>query len=284
MIFGYIVTIASTIFYTLRFSLVKDLKSHKITGNHINFISRVISLPFLFIFLAYSTESLSSVKAGFGFWLFIALIASAAFNIFLVRVFQNNEFSLVMALEPFKIVSSVLLGFIFLGEVLTANQVVGMLVVSAALVYLVIKDSKISFKNINVIEILIYHFATSIIALLNKKVVLFSTPLVFTIYLTIGLVFIHFFLDFKKGFNIYNFKEKSTNWVLLQLGLLTAVSFYAVNLGLLYLPIAVVSTISTTKVFMSLWISHKKYKESEYKSKLIASVIAFVGVLIMFFA
>lgn len=283
MLIGYLVTIASTMLYTVRFSLVKDLKSHKISGNHINFFSRVICLPFLILFLAFTSESLFNFKPGFAIWMVITLIVSATYNVFLVRIFQENDFSLVMVLEPFKIVFSVLLGLIFLGEVLTANQIVGMLVVSMALLYLVIKDSKVSLKNINVFEILIFHASTAVLALVNKKAILVSSPLIFTIYLTVGLIFIHFFLDFRHGKKLYNFAEKKTNIILVQLGILTALSFYTINLGLAYLPIAVVSTISTTKVFMSLWISHKKYKESEYQLKLLVSLVAFIGVLIMFF-
>lgn len=282
-ILGYISSIAAAAFYTLRFSTIKDLKISNLSKNELNFYTRLFSLPFILFLILLTGVSVTSFKPGFYPWMLATILIHALYNIYMVRIFQKYDFSFVMTLEPIKIPLSFVLGYLFLGEILQPNQFIGMLIIFLALSTLVLFDKKIKLKALPLWEVTFFYLFTAFLGLINKKVILLSSTLSFTLWSVVGLILVHFLLSLGRP-NFYKLETKATNKALVCLGFLSAVSFAAVNYGLEVLPIAIVSTLVTTKMFMSLWLSHKKYKEQNIKLKVLVSVIAFIGVIILFFA
>lgn len=282
-IIGYITSIVAAALYTLRYSTVKDLKIHKISKNQLNLYTRLFSIPFLLLIIYLTGESVTAFKEGFFFWITITVLVHTAYNIYLVHTFQKHDFSFVMTLEPIKIFFSLSLGYFFLGEVLKTNQLIGLLIIVLAMSVLLISDKSVKLKNISLWEVLFYHMATASLGLVNKKAILLSNSMAFTLWTAVGLAAAHFILSLGRN-KQYKLNNKSTNLSLVYLGLLSALSFSALNFGLAILPIAIVSTLISTRVFMSLWISHKKYKEKNLGLKAVVSLGAFVGILVLFFA
>lgn len=267
--------------YSLRSSFLKDLGKFSISKSSVNLFYRAISLPFIIVIILLAKENILAVKIDFPLFFFVALVTNIAFGLYQVHAFQKHRFSLIEGLAFLDILITTLAGFLFFGEILTQNQTIG--IITIILSFIIFTMSEIKEKNsLPIAEIFFYYTFTSAINVVNKQAIKLASPLTFTLYLTIGLILANFLLTFRKNWSIYKWQFKEANKLLILLGVLAATAFISISYAYKLLPVGIVSALISLKVFVSLWLSHKKYQEKNLRLKIIASVIAFVGTILLF--
>lgn len=124
----------------------------------------------------------------------------------------------------------------------------------------------------------------SLVDIFNKKSIVYSSPLAYTLLMSVSLAVFNLFLSIrikKPDFGIYLLKDRKTNFYLLMVGLFASATTILLPFAYKLLPLGILTTIASLRVFISLWISHKKYFEDGLKIKLIATAVALLGTIIV---
>lgn len=171
---------------------------------------------------------------------------------------------------------------IFFGEILSSKQFIGVFIIIVAFVLLTISEVRKNKISSGFLEILFYYIFVTAINLFNKQSIKLSSPFIYAVYLTVGLIFANYILILLKRKTIYKLESFKANKLLALVGLMAAISFVSINFGYKLLPVGIVSSILSLKIFFSLWIAHKKYGEKDLLPKVIASALACVGVVFLF--
>ena len=275
---GLAITLFSTLAYTLKFSYLKDLKDLPISKFSLNMFYRLSSLPFIILFFFILDEGLVIPNNNFWMWGTLTLIINVLLSLAQTYIFQKHQFSSVEAFTFIEIVFTTLIGYLFLNEVLLPKQIIRIIIILCASIFVYWKELKLGHFLIN-LEIASYYLIPATASLFNKIAIQLSSPIIFSLFTTIGLIISFLILGRN---NIYRIDNTKINKLLIFIGFLTAFSLIGISYSFKLLPIGIVSTILTLKVFFSLWLSHKKYKEKNLSHKVFASVLAFIGVVILF--
>ncbi len=282
MLFGLLITFAATIIYSIRFSFVKDLAVFKIPKSQVNLFYRIFSLPIIIAIVLILKENVLHVQPQFIVWFFISLSINIVFALYQVHAFQKHKFSSIESLSFTGIVFSTLLGVIVFGEKLLLNQIIGIALTLVAFFILAVAERKeIKVNKTHFLEMLFYYLFGAITDLGNKQSIQLSSPLTYVFYLTLGTIIVYFFLGLKEK-NLYKLNDIKANKLLVLIGVCAALSFIGISFGYKYLPLGVLATVLSSETFISLWISHKKYNEKDLGIKIFASIVAFIGLLILF--
>jgi len=275
---GLVITLFSTLAYTLKFSYIKDLKKFQVSKSSLNLWCRLTSLPFIVLSFFILKERLTIINNDFWLWGTLALIINIFLGLSQVYIFQKHAFSSVEAFSFIEIIFTTLVGYIFLNEMPLPKQIVGMVIIAFASTFEYWRELKSSNFLTN-IEIASYYLIPATSSLFNKISIQLSSPIIFSLFITIGLIISYILIGRN---NLYKINITKANKLLFFIGFLTALSFLGISYGFKLLPIGLVSTILTLKVFFSLWLAHKKYGEKNLGHKVFASVLAFIGVIIIF--
>jgi len=275
---GLLITLFSTLAYTLKFSYLKDLKDLPISKSSLNMFYRLASLPFIILFFFILKERLVISNNNFWIWGMLALTINVLLSLAQTYIFQKHQFSSVESFSFMEIVFTTLAGYLFLGEVLLPKQIIGIIIILCASIFVYWKEHKLGHFLIN-LEIAAYYLIPAVACLFNKIAIRLSSPIIFSLFITIGLIISFLILSKNKAYKINNIK---INKLIIFIGLLTAFSLIGISYGFKLLPIGIVSTILTLKVFFSLWLARKKYGEKNLGYKIFSSALAFIGVIILF--
>ncbi len=282
ILLGLVLSLAASAIYSLRYSFIKDLGKHAVPNTQVNFLYRAISFPFILLVIFVLQTDLFEFGDNFLVSFAVALTLNVGYGLYAVYLFQKHRFSSVESLKFLNIIFSAILGTIFFKEILRPNEIAGIGIIVGAFCILALSERKVLKKNtIPFFEIIFYYFFGSLIDLANKQAINESSPMSYTVYLTAGLIIVNLLLAVK-GKHQYKFEDKKANLLLVLVGVCAAFSFIGMSFGYKLLPLGVVTSIIAANTFLSLWISHKKYEEDDLKGKLVASVVAFIGILILF--
>ncbi len=281
-ILGALLTVLASIGYTFRYSFVKDLSKYKVSKESVNLFYRVTSFPFILLIALIFNTNLFEVSGAFITWFIATLLVNVFFGIYQVYLYQKHDFSSVEGLAFLEILFTTIAGAIFFNELLVGKQLIGIGVIIFAFVLLTLFELKSKKVSINYLEIIFYYLFVTAINLFNKQSIKLSSPFTYAVYLTLGLIIVNYIIIlFKKG-SLYRLENKSANKLLLLVGLMAAISFVSINFGYKLLPVGIVSALISFKTFFSLWISNKKYGETNLLPKTIAAIIALIGIIIIF--
>jgi drug/metabolite transporter (DMT)-like permease len=281
-ILGITLSFVTAFLYSLRYSFIKDLKSHSVSNLQINFYYRLFSLPVLFILAYFIKQRIFSFQADFIIWLLISLAVNVIWSLYSVYIYQKSPFSSIESLQFLNIVFGTIFGAILFNEILSFSKMLGIFITVLALFILMfneLKDKKQVKLNI---AILGYYFITAVVDSANKQAIAKSSPIIFSISVTILLLIVYFFLiKFRK--DTININAKSVPMkILILIGLISGLSALSLSYVYKLLPLGVAVTLVSSRVFFSLWLSKKKYQEKNIVSKIISSGIALAGMAIMF--
>jgi drug/metabolite transporter (DMT)-like permease len=115
----------------------------------------------------------------------------------------------------------------------------------------------------------------------NKRSISESDPFSFAFLMSVGLCISNYILSFISSKRLIIHIPKGVASNLVTLGILTGTSFAFVSFGYTLIPLSGVSAILAVVPFIALLVSKYKFNEEKLLPKLVASAIAFVGVLIM---
>lgn len=283
VIAGYLITLGASFLNSFRFSYFKDLGKHELSSTQINFFYRLLSLPLIVAIMLLLGENPLIVKSGFFSRYLAAIIINTFYLLYQVKIYQKHRFSTVESMNFMGIVFSLMAGFVFLGEILTFKQYIGVGIILVAFVLLTFSERRdISQDRSPILEILFYYLVGTFTNLMNKQVVQASGPGVYTFYMTVGLIILTYILAVRNKQRFYDFKNIEVNLLLVVVAIFAALTFVGIGFGYKLLPLGVVSMLISTKVFISLWISHQKYQEGDLYFKLLASIVAFIGTAVLF--
>ena len=280
--FGAIITLTATLFYSLRYSFVKDLGRYSLSKAQTNFFYRLFSLIPIILLVILTGENIFGFQSDFIVWLFIALGISVAFGLLQIFILQKQDFSLFGTLKSFSILFSTLGGLIILHETYSFKQYIGLFVIGISFLFLLIPQRE-KLKELLTSSgwIILYYLVEAAVYIVNKKAVGLSSPAIFTFYMTLGLIVSNLLIAFFLREKLYRVDNRKANVLLLLVGLFSALSFIGISYGYKYLPVGIVVAISSLEAFISLWLARKKYKEENLLPKILASIVAFAGVLLI---
>ena len=278
---GSIIATVSGIGYSLRLSFLKDLKKYNFGKSTINFYYRVLSLPLIIIMMLLINEKIVLNNPKFLIIFVISLFLNVIYTLYQVFVYQRSQFSNVESFSFLEIIFSTLLALIFFKQVLQIKEIVGIMTIVFGLLILTVKKTKIGDVR-ELVQIVFYYLIYSLVHNFNQQATYLSSPITYALLTTIGLVVANFVIMLINH-NDLNYKiSKGAFSILAITGFLTALSFIGSTYSYKLLPVGIAVTLFDTKVFFSLWLSHKKYGEKNLGYKVFASVLAFVGVIILF--
>ena len=180
-LFGSIITLITGLFYSLRYSLVKDLRDFKISKLQINFYYRLFSLPVLVVLAFILRNQLFSILPDFLLWLIIATVVNVFWGLYQVYIYQKSSFSSTESLQFLNIVFSTLAGVIIFGEIISFSKIAGISLTVIAFLILLFKDIKDKKQNFLKFQIVIYYLLTTLVDIVNKKAISLSSPIIYSI-------------------------------------------------------------------------------------------------------
>lgn len=278
-VIGLLLTLLAAVAYSLRYSFIKDLGKHEVSNLSVNFWYRVFGLPLIVIYLFISHTSIL-FSPQFWFWFGVSLLINFGFNLYQVHAFQKHPFSSVESLSFLGIFFTTIFGFFFFGETLGSREIIGIVTISIAFILLAITEYK-KENNQALLQIALYYLFVAFIDIVNKQTILVSSPALYVFALTVGTIISSLLIAIIGKQKIYGLGNPKANRLLGYVGLFFAISFIAISYGYKLLPVGLVATIVSLKVFISLWLSKKKYQEDNLLPKYIASAIAVIGILIL---
>jgi len=164
---GLVITLFSTLAYTLKFSYIKDLKKFQVSKSSLNLWCRLTSLPFIVLSFFILKERLTIINNDFWLWGTLALIINIFLGLSQVYIFQKHAFSSVEAFSFIEIIFTTLVGYIFLNEMPLPKQIVGMVIIAFASTFEYWRELKSSNFLTN-IEIASYYLIPATSSLFNK--------------------------------------------------------------------------------------------------------------------
>lgn len=182
-----------------------------------------------------------------------------------------------------RILFTTMLGFVFLHEVLTVNQLIGMLIVCFGLIMVNIlkKDGKKSENNY-IIVLLIGCFFQSVAGLLDKLISTNVTPNIFQWWFLFFLLIINWLYINIRGVNI-NYKSVFKNiWIYIYSIL------FIIGDRLLFMAnqiegseISIMSLLKQVSVIVTVLVGGKIFHEKNLKTKFVCSLIIISGIVVI---
>jgi len=281
-LFGSIITLITGLFYSLRYSLVKDLRDFKISKLQINFYYRLFSLPVLVVLAFILRNQLFSILPDFLLWLIIATVVNVFWGLYQVYIYQKSSFSSTESLQFLNIVFSTLAGVIIFGEIISFSKIAGISLTVIAFLILLFKDIKDKKQNFLKFQIVIYYLLTTLVDIVNKKAISLSSPIIYSISATVLLALAYLIFAKAKGQKIDRLDNGKMRNLLLLSGFLSGITVLGISYAYKLLPLGVAITLLSSRVFFSMWLSKAKYKEANILPNIIASIIALIGIGVMF--
>lgn len=267
--------------YSIRNSQTKDFAKLKISKSSFNFYIRLFSLPIIYLSYLIANENMFDVKQGFIYILIVTILVMTITIYYQTHIFQTQKFSTVESLAFLNVIFTTIGGIIVFNEILGLKQYIGIAIIVVAYIELFIrKRSALDFKCILAIVALYVLYAT--MDILNKAGINLSGPLTFGLLTTIGSTLIIFIGTLRGKNKLYLFNNRQINKYLFFTILTTSLAYIALSYGYKLLPVGILATILSLKTFISIFISHKIYKETELKHYIKCTIIAFIGVILIF--
>lgn len=282
---GSSIGLACAILYSVRSSFVKDVGGKDISKAQINFYIRLISLPIIAALAYFAKTRLSGFGDDFYFFFVLSLLTNTLFGFQQISVYKKHKFSDIESFFFLIIIFNLIAGFIVFGEIITLNKLVGIFIVISAFLILLGQKKKNGEDLGFVRDVTLFYLVMSAVDLFNKKTIVASSPLAYSLTMSIAQMVVFFFLSFRSrriNFGFYKLDNKQINLYLLLIGVMSSFTVVLVTYGYQLLPLGILATIVSLRVFISLWISHKKYLEDGIKIKLYATAVAFIGTAIIF--
>lgn len=281
MLLGSLLGFIGALTYSLRNSYTKDLAAFNISKNSINFYSRLFCIPLILIATLFTEVNWYNFKDGFIFYTTIAIVIISVAIYYQVYIFQTQNFATVESLYFLNVIFTTLGGIIFFNEILSTKQYIGIAIVCIAYIELYIRkkhDLKLS-DLAKIVGLFLIYSATD---LANKAAIIRTDPIVFTLVTLVAITIIAFISAVISKQEIYKLNDPKANKILIIMAIISAISYIAINFGYKLLPVGILSTILSTKTFMSLFLSYKKYNMKDLKYYIKCSIIAFIGVILIF--
>lgn len=206
------------------------------------------------------------------------------YQIFLLNAYKYGQLSQVYpvarGLSPIIII---LISFIFIGEILDKNELIGVMLISVSLLIYGVKiniDSKTNFKGF-VFAIITGCFIASYSLVDGHGARIAQNPIGFYSFLTIINAFFYFLYSiyFYKGILKKLLNEgKTIFWIG---GSASYVAYAIVVWACIYLPIAVVSSLRETSILFAIILSKLFLKEKITLFSFALIIFIFIGIIFM---
>jgi len=195
-----------------------------------------------------------------------------------LKLYEKHSLSTVESQKFLVVIFALIIGYYIFSEVLAYREMLGLtiLLVSFVGLYLYELQPKIH------LDIALYYLFIDIVDITNRQSIRNSSPIAFSLYITVAMILSNLLVASFRHKNIYNFSHFGINWRLIVAGLISAFAIIGTSYGYQYLPIGLVSSILSTQTFFSLGLSHVKHKEKNLMPKVVASSFAFLGILAIF--
>lgn len=275
---GVLLVAITTLLYPLRNSFSRDLSYLGISRYQISFYTRLFTIPLIAILIMVSNVNILVTDLQFYLWLSVALLVSFLFEIHNLHCYKKYKFSWMANLSFLGILFSVFSSMLIFGEKFSFTQLMGITMAMSAIGLLLLfgNDKKGILSSMP--DIVLVNLLSTAANTTAAKTILMSSPLVYVFYVSIGLVAINLFISLKTDKMEYRLQDKNANWIILLLSAFSALSFLGNSYGLKTLPLGIASTVAVSVfTFSSLWLSHHKYKEGNFRQNIFASSVALVG-------
>jgi len=276
-IFGVLSGFSSAICYSVRFAFVKKL-SH-FPNLHLNLFYRLASLPFIFLIIFFADHHLFDFQPSFLITFAFVLLFQFFFNYLQIRVLQKQPLSTVESLGFLDILFSTLIGIFYFHDRLSLIQMSVISIFILSFLYLYFNEhhrQKIS------LDIILYYLLVSVMGLLGKQTILLSSPITYVTFTTVGLVLGYLSLLSLRRQPFFIPLNNPDLFKVGVTGLLATLSFVFVGISYQYLPLGLVSVISSSKIFLSLFLSRHTFGETNLKPKIVVSFATFSCLPLLF--
>lgn len=253
-------------------------------------LSSLFSLPFLFLIVVYFYQ-IPKVDEVFVRSIFIGSSIGVVAAIFAYRAIKISDVSLISPVSAFNPIFTLIISFIFLGEVLTEKIVLGILLICMGAYLLelsrVKKDLLAPFKVLlahkGIQFSLIAYFIWAITPIFEKTAIIHTTPQVPPFVSLVGFSFstLVFLAISSKSIKVNLAKVKKLILVFLPLGVLgglgqttAMIAFSSGNLG------AVTSIFKLSMIFTVI-LGYLFFREVNLKGRLLGSSVMLLGVILL---
>lgn len=277
-VLGVTFTLISSLLYSFRSSFLRDLGLMNINKPSVTLIFRSFSLPIILIIFYFSGEKLLVTSPVFYAWLFLAILLNLFVSLFQLRLYERHYLSTIESQKFLGVLFASIGGYYLFYEILGAREIVGILVLIASFIIMFLLDAN---RRIH-FDVIFYYFLLTFVDIINRQTIRTSSPLIFSVYITIAMIFSNYAFARLRRQKIYQMKDNKINIRLIITGLISAFAIIGTSYGYQYLPVGLVVTLLSTQTFFSLGLSHFKHKETNLIPKVVTSSIAFLGILSMF--
>jgi drug/metabolite transporter (DMT)-like permease len=277
-VFGVVSTLLSSFLYSFRSSIFRDFGIMPINKASVTLFYRLFSLPIIIIVFCLSRQSTFVSSSLFYLWFTIAIFLNLFCSFFQLRLYQKHELSTVESQKFIGVIFASLFGYYVFSEYFTTRELWGLLVIVFSFIILYLFENRRKFH----FDVVLYYFLLTCIDIVNRQTIRSSTPLIFSLYITIAMVISNYVVLRLRRQPLYQLTHPHINSKLIISGIISSFTVIGLSYGYQYLPIGLVVTILSTQTFFSLGLSHFKHRETNLLPKIITSSMAFFGIVIMF--
>lgn len=277
-VLGVTFTLISSLLYSFRSSFLRDLGLMNINKPSVTLFFRLFSLPIILIIFYYSGENLIVNTPIFYAWLFMAILLNLFVSMFQLKLYQRHLLSTIESQKFLGVLFASIGGYYLFYEILGTREIVGIIVLVIAFVIMFLLDSN---RRIH-FDVVFYYFLLTCVDIINRQTIHTSSPLIFSVYITVAMIISNYLFALFRGQRIYMFHDGKINSRLIITGLISAFAIIGTSYGYQYLPVGLVVTLLSTQTFFSLGLSHFKHKESNLFPKVVTASIAFLGIISIF--
>jgi len=277
-VLGVTLTLFSSLLYSFRSSFLRDLGLMNINKPSVTLFFRLFSLPLILAIFYFSGENLIVTTPIFYVWLFLAILLNLFVSLFQLKLYQKHFLSTIESQKFLGVLFASIGGYYLFSEMLGTREFVGILVLVVAFVMMFLLDNN---RRIH-FDVIFYYFLLTSVDIINRQTIRSSSPLIFSVYITIAMIFSNYIFALFRGQKVYSLIDKHINIRLIVTGLISAFAIIGTSYGYQYLPVGLVVTLLSTQTFFSLGLSHFKHKETNLLPKVVTASIAFLGILSIF--
>jgi uncharacterized membrane protein len=287
----FLYALASAVFASIRRTSEKQL-SHKLNHFTIGWTVQLAALPVLLISLLLFGTVYNPLQLGWDFWLptILVWVGFYPLNTYLyINAFKLGELSKILPLSSLGPVVSLLLGWLFLGQVPTAIASLGIFIIMLGIYVLNLKGRYLHnpLKIFTADKANLYTLCgltmVAIAGVLDKRAIDASDPLYYGFVSTLGAVVTLLVSAKLSGVNEMP-KVLQHSKALLTTGTLFGLAYAAYVLALVSGPLAYVTALrSSSALLIGSLIGFTFFREPFTKPKALATVLILVGSLLLIF-
>lgn len=252
----------------------------RLNANYINFLAYLILAIFCLIFYKFFNFSNTNV---FLFALISGLFGAIG-NAFQIKALKDGELSILVPINSYKIIFSLIFGFFFLKEIPSIRAFLGVILIIFGS-YFIFNTTKEGFslkffKRKDVIYRLVAVLFTSLEAIFIKKIIVLSSSIT-ALFLWAGFSML-FSLLFMKIRN-YKFEKVEKNFLGLILLLSSTMGLMQLCTNYLFkiMEVGLVLSLFQLSSILSVFLGYKYFKEKNIFKKLIGCLIMIFGAVLI---